>query len=55
MAGRNATARRSAGIRALAANETGDRGAEELLGRPGGALFRAVPGEAFLGGTAGLA
>ena len=54
-AGRNATARRSAGIRALAANETGDRGAEELLATPRWALFPAVPGEAFPGGTAGLA
>ena len=53
-AGRNATARRSAGIRALAANETGDRGAEELLATPRWALLRAVPG-AFLGVTTGLA
>ena len=49
-AGRNATARRSAGIRALAAHETGDRGAEELLATTRWTLLRAVAG-AFLGGT----
>ena len=54
-AGRNATARRSAGIRAVAANETGDCGTEELLATPRWALFPAAPGEPFLGGTAGLA